>query len=80
MAPSSLAATPLKIVFAGHVDHGKSTLIGCLVYETVIPVSARRGDNVVRSTRKVSIAGPAMARSPILLVFHRLMSHHWRRN
>src|ERR1700736_5146569 len=29
------AATPLKIVFVGHVDHGKSTLIGRILHDTV---------------------------------------------
>ena len=28
------AAPPLKIVFAGHVDHGKSTLIGRILHDT----------------------------------------------
>ena len=28
------AATPLKIVFVGHVDHGKSTLIGRILHDT----------------------------------------------
>src|SRR5437879_13470371 len=28
------AATPLKIVFVGHVDHAKSTLIGRILHDT----------------------------------------------
>jgi len=32
--PQSASATPLKIVFAGHVDHGKSTLIGRILHDT----------------------------------------------
>jgi bifunctional enzyme CysN/CysC len=28
------AATPLRVVFAGHVDHGKSTLIGRILHDT----------------------------------------------
>src|SRR2546428_11701358 len=32
--PQSSAATPLKVVFAGHVDHGKSTLIGRILHDT----------------------------------------------
>src|SRR5438552_9170577 len=32
--PQFSAATPLKIVFAGHVDHGKSTLIGRILQDT----------------------------------------------
>ena len=32
--PQFSAATPLKIVFVGHVDHGKSTLIGRILYDT----------------------------------------------
>src|SRR5438132_11584542 len=27
-------AQPLKVVFAGHVDHGKSTLIGRILHDT----------------------------------------------
>lgn len=48
-----MAASPLKLVVVGHVDHGKSTLIGRLLHEAgVLPrgkveelerVSARRG-------------------------------------
>src|SRR5258708_33818431 len=30
----SSAAPPLKIVFVGHVDHGKSTLIGRILHDT----------------------------------------------
>src|ERR1700680_3896349 len=32
--PQFSAGTPLKIVFAGHVDHGKSTLIGRILHDT----------------------------------------------
>lgn len=32
--PQSSAAIPLKVVFVGHVDHGKSTLIGRILYDT----------------------------------------------
>ncbi len=32
--PVSSAAPPLKIVFVGHVDHGKSTLIGRILHDT----------------------------------------------
>src|ERR1700693_6573097 len=32
--PQSSSATPLKIVFVGHVDHGKSTLIGRILHDT----------------------------------------------
>src|SRR5438105_15360719 len=28
------AGTPLRIVFVGHVDHGKSTLIGRILHDT----------------------------------------------
>ena len=53
-ANSALSSRPLvRIVIAGHVDHGKSTLIGRLLYETnslpegkldhIKAVSARRG-------------------------------------
>src|SRR6266404_2115124 len=34
VSPQSSAASPLKIVFVGHVDHGKSTLIGRILYDT----------------------------------------------
>ncbi len=34
MNAQSLSAIPLKIVVVGHVDHGKSTVIGRLLYET----------------------------------------------
>jgi bifunctional enzyme CysN/CysC len=32
--PVSSAAQPLKVVFVGHVDHGKSTLIGRILHDT----------------------------------------------
>src|SRR5256886_5075622 len=32
--PQSSAALPLRIVFVGHVDHGKSTLIGRIFHDT----------------------------------------------
>src|SRR5438034_6915856 len=32
--PQSSAASPLKVVFVGHVDHGKSTLIGRILHDT----------------------------------------------
>jgi bifunctional enzyme CysN/CysC len=32
--PQFSAGTPLKIVFAGHVDHGKSSLIGRILHDT----------------------------------------------
>jgi bifunctional enzyme CysN/CysC len=32
--PQFSAAAPLKIVFVGHVDHGKSTLIGRILHDT----------------------------------------------
>src|SRR5947209_20512959 len=32
--PQFSAATPLKVVFVGHVDHGKSTLIGRILHDT----------------------------------------------
>ena len=32
--PQSAAASPLKVVFVGHVDHGKSTLIGRILHDT----------------------------------------------
>jgi bifunctional enzyme CysN/CysC len=32
--PQFSAGTPLKIVFAGHVDHGKSSLIGRVLHDT----------------------------------------------
>src|ERR1700675_317150 len=32
--PQSSAALPLKAVFVGHVDHGKSTLIGRILHDT----------------------------------------------
>ncbi len=31
---SSIAALPLRVVFVGHVDHGKSTLIGRILHDT----------------------------------------------
>jgi bifunctional enzyme CysN/CysC len=34
MTAPIISTTPLKIVVAGHVDHGKSTMIGRLLYET----------------------------------------------
>src|SRR2546429_7598386 len=34
VSPQSSAASPLKIVFVGHVDHGKSTLIGRILHDT----------------------------------------------
>ncbi|MBI3963550.1 MAG: GTP-binding protein [Candidatus Kerfeldbacteria bacterium] len=34
MAPIDATREQLKVVFAGHVDHGKSTLIGRLMYDT----------------------------------------------
>jgi bifunctional enzyme CysN/CysC len=33
-SPVSLAAPSLRVVFVGHVDHGKSTLIGRLLHDT----------------------------------------------
>ena len=33
-SPVSLAALPIKVVFVGHVDHGKSTLIGRILQDT----------------------------------------------
>src|SRR6266851_423735 len=33
-SPVSAAALPLKVVFVGHVDHGKSTLIGRILHDT----------------------------------------------
>src|ERR1700758_1641705 len=33
-SPQSLAAPPLRVVFVGHVDHGKSTLIGRILHDT----------------------------------------------
>jgi bifunctional enzyme CysN/CysC len=33
-SPVSSAALPLKVVFVGHVDHGKSTLIGRIFFDT----------------------------------------------
>src|SRR5437868_7161690 len=32
--PQSSAAPTLRVVFVGHVDHGKSTLIGRILYDT----------------------------------------------
>jgi len=32
--PQSSAASPLRVVFVGHVDHGKSTLIGRILHDT----------------------------------------------
>jgi bifunctional enzyme CysN/CysC len=32
--PQSSAVPPLKVVFVGHVDHGKSTLIGRILHDT----------------------------------------------
>jgi len=32
--PQSSTALPLKVVFVGHVDHGKSTLIGRILHDT----------------------------------------------
>src|SRR6266404_5766519 len=32
--PHSAVAMPLKVVFVGHVDHGKSTLIGRILHDT----------------------------------------------
>ena len=32
--PQSSAALPLRVVFTGHVDHGKSTLIGRILHDT----------------------------------------------
>src|SRR6266404_6005056 len=32
--PQSTPAPPLKVVFVGHVDHGKSTLIGRILHDT----------------------------------------------
>jgi bifunctional enzyme CysN/CysC len=32
--PQSLVPVPLRVVFAGHVDHGKSTLIGRILHDT----------------------------------------------
>jgi bifunctional enzyme CysN/CysC len=34
MTPVSSAQLPLRVVFAGHVDHGKSTLIGRILHDT----------------------------------------------
>src|SRR5437763_7152527 len=34
VSPQSSAAPPPKIVFVGHVDHGKSTLIGRILHDT----------------------------------------------
>src|SRR6266404_3149091 len=33
-SPVFAAAVPLKVVFVGHVDHGKSTLIGRILHDT----------------------------------------------
>src|SRR5438477_5009833 len=33
-SPQSSAASPLRVVFVGHVDHGKSTLIGRILHDT----------------------------------------------
>lgn len=33
-SPVSTAALPLRVVFVGHVDHGKSTLIGRILHDT----------------------------------------------
>jgi len=33
-SPVSSAAEQLKVVFVGHVDHGKSTLIGRILQDT----------------------------------------------
>lgn len=33
-SPQSAAALPLRVVFVGHVDHGKSTLIGRILHDT----------------------------------------------
>ena len=33
-SPVSSAATPLRVVFVGHVDHGKSTLVGRILHDT----------------------------------------------
>jgi bifunctional enzyme CysN/CysC len=32
--PQSSATLPLRVVFVGHVDHGKSTLIGRILHDT----------------------------------------------
>src|SRR6202047_2660276 len=32
--PQSSVSTPLRVVFVGHVDHGKSTLIGRILHDT----------------------------------------------
>src|SRR2546423_12999121 len=32
--PQSSAVAPVKVVFVGHVDHGKSTLIGRILHDT----------------------------------------------
>src|SRR2546429_4344628 len=34
VSPQSSASTPLRVVFVGHVDHGKSTLIGRMLHDT----------------------------------------------